>query len=189
MSFITTIRTAIDAQVDALSPKDSRLLGGLLVFILMLVVGGSFVVTTGSLDRKQAILQSNLDSVEFLEVAAAQLGEANAVVAASEDRLEKYKSEGFKPFVEKTARAQSIDLNTVTDQGSETIGRIKQTKYKISIKRVELSAVVDFIMALETSGYPMRIEDAHFKTVKASGEKVITLTLEVVALTLVSGGA
>jgi hypothetical protein len=66
---------------------------------------------------------------------------------------------------------------------------VKQTKYKVSIKRVELSAVLDFILALETSGYPMRIENAHFKTVKASGEKVITLTLEVVALTLVSGGA
>jgi hypothetical protein len=189
MSVISRIRTTIDAQADALSPKDSKLLGGLLTVFLVAILGGGYMMISGAIETKEAVLQSKLDTVEFLEVAAAELVAATDTIAASETRLEQYKNEGFKPFVEKIAKAKSIELNAVTDQGSESIGGVKQTKYKVSIKRVELSAVLDFILALETSGYPMRIENAHFKTVKASGEKVITLTLEVVALTLVSGGA
>ena len=189
MSVFTKIRTTIDAQADALSPKDSRLLGGLLAVVFIAILGGGYMLISEGIASKEAALKSKLDTVEFLEIAAAELVTATDTIAASEARLEKYKSEGFKPFVEKTAKTKSIELDAVTDQGSESIGGVKQTKYKVSIKRVELSAILDFILELETSGYPMRIENAHFKTVKASGEKVITLTLEVVALTLVAGGS
>ena len=178
----------LEGHLDSLSPRDRKLLSAMAIFFGTVFVGGLWWFVLGLVADKNADLARKHDVLELLNVAAEQYRIAEETIAASEERLSQYQGEGFKPFVEKTAKQESVELGSVNSKSSETVGTVKSTLYKVELKKVDLGNALDFLNALETSGYPMRVENAHFKTVKVRGEKLINLSLEVVAFSLAVGG-
>ncbi len=67
------------------------------------------------------------------------------------------------------------------------MGTVKQTTFKVELKKLDVQTTVDFLYTLETSGYPLAVQSARFKTLRSGDEKLLTLTLEVVSYALVGG--
>lgn len=181
------ILTRVQNAFDGLAPRERRMIAGLVGLLSIVICGGTYLLLSGTLEDKAARVKQQKDALEVIQVAAAQYEAAAARVDASEERLKQYDGQRFKPFVESEASKLGIELGPITDQGSEVVGTVKQTAYKVELKRLELPTAVEFLYALETSGYPLAVQNARFKTMKTSEGKVLTITLEVMAYALVNG--
>lgn len=182
------ITAAIRNQYEAMSPRDRRLLAGLAGFFALVFCLLLYFVLSGALDDKASRVRAQKDALELIQVAAAEYNDAAQRIEAAEARLRRYQGQNFKPFVEQEASKLGVQMGPITDQGSEVLGSVKQTTFKVELKKMELEVCLDFLHALETSGYPLHVEMAKFKRITSREEKLINLTLEVVAFSLVGGG-
>ena len=176
----------INGQLDQLSPRDRKALTVLVLFVLVLVAALFTWFLKGSLDDAASRVRAAKDTFEVMAVMEEQYLEAQATVTRSEARLRQYQGERFSAFMERIAQQTRVqeNLRTVDEVGKESLGGIQQTRYNVELKKVGYAAAVDFLYDLETSGYPMRIENANFKTVFSAGERQLDLRLEIVTLSL-----
>ena len=114
---------------------------------------------------------------------------ATARFDAQRDRLAESSSTPVSAFVEELATEHGLNsqLSAVRQQQSEEIGDVAQTRYTVELKKAMQEPLYRFLFALETSGYPARVEQATFKTTAVKGEKLMDLTLELVVLSVKEG--
>jgi type II secretory pathway component PulM len=181
-----SVMVVIQNQLEAMSPRDRRMLAVLACFGALVVGGLTSWLLMGALDDKAARVVQQKDALEVIQAMAEEHQQSLAVIEQGEARLKRYEGQRFKPFVEQEAARLGLELGTINDQGSEVVGTIKQTIYKVELKKLDLQRSVDFLYVLETSGYPLQIQNARFKT-QVSTDKTLTVTLEVLAFALVEG--
>lgn len=178
--------SAIQAQLDSLSPRDRKLLTGLVIGGLLAFAVFLWWTISGSIESRAADVRRVRDTQAQLELMFAEYGQAAIKVQAAEERLAQYQGQQVTTFVEELASRASVrdQLRAVDEQGSELVGNIMQTNYKVDIQKVELQNALDFLYELETSGFPVAVQTAQFKTAFVRREKRINLTLELVAYSL-----
>jgi len=175
--------------LSSLSPRDRRILIYAAGFFGVLGVSLLVLTLKGRLDDKASRVRTAKDTLEVLYVMEAQYLEAAQRIEASEERLKEYEGQRLPAFIESMAAQSDVRdlLRQVDDQGTETVGNVKQTTYKVVLKKVPLAGALDFLYDVETAGYPLQVERAVFTTVFVSGEKMVDLELGVVTLTLTEG--
>lgn len=189
MAESTEVLGRLQNAFDGLAPRERRMIALLTALLAIVACGGMYFVLSGALEDVASRVKQQKDSLEVLQVAAAQYDEAVQRIDAAEERLAEYKDQRFKPFVEQEASKLGVELGPITDQGDEAVGTVKQTTFKVELKRLQLETALDFLYALETSGYPLSVQNARFKRLKRGEDILITLTLEVVAYSLVEGAS
>jgi hypothetical protein len=75
----------------------------------------------------------------------------------------------------------------VKEKSSTEDHGVKVTTYEVEFRKVNLEPLLKVLLEMESSNYPLRIEDARFKVVYFKRERLMDLTLEVVVHGL--GGA
>jgi hypothetical protein len=180
------IRGAIDAQIENLSPRDRKLLLGLVAFVSIVGFGFLLLFVRGAVDDKASRVRTAKDNLEMIEAMTVEYVSAAEKVKRGEERLERFGNESLSAYIERVAREKGLEQNLtgVSPQDSEVVGSIRQTGYRVDMKKIPLESALDFVYEIETSGYPLSVELARFKTVMQSGEKVIDLTLDLVAYQL-----
>ncbi|MBN2801360.1 MAG: type II secretion system protein M [Deltaproteobacteria bacterium] len=179
----------MSAVLASLSPRDRKLLAGLVLFFA--VVGGGLLLflAKGDLDAKAAQLRSAKDTMEVMVAMEEMYQEASTKLAASESHLKEARGVRLDAHVEKIAAQTGVSdqLRSVDEQGSEMEGNLKSTRYRVELRKVPLSQALDFLYDLEVSDYPVSVDRAQFKTIKVDNETMINLTLDLVTLTLKDG--
>ena len=64
------------------------------------------------------------------------------------------------------------------------MGILEQKNYNVDLKKVTLDQLLNFLYETEATGYPLRIQNANIQTVRVSGEKKLTMRMEVAAYRL-----
>lgn len=180
------LRGAIEAQLDAMSSRDKKLLTGLVAFAFAAIAFVTYMFVSSILEDRQARLRSLQDDLDYVTVMAETYQETSAAVAKNEERLRQFSGKSVSAFVEEVAREVGVSeqLQAVNEQGSETVGNLRQTKYKVELKKVTLEQAASFLWEVETRGYPVAVSLARMKTVTTQGEKQLDVTLELVGYTL-----
>jgi type II secretory pathway component PulM len=174
------LRGAVEAQLESMTPRDRKLLTGLIAFVCLVAVLITAFSLRSSLADRAARVRASKDNLELIQMMADEYTVAAATIEKAEARLAQYENQPTSSFIEKTARDTGVQeqLTAVNEQGSEVTGTLRATSYRVELKKVSLQAATEFIHALETSGYPLSVELARFKTVTVSGDRQLDVTLE-----------
>jgi type II secretory pathway component PulM len=182
------LRAALEAQVESMSPRDRKLLAGLFVFFAVVICGGAIWYARGVLDAKAKTVRNTKDNVVLFQAMAEQYEQDSEKIAKAEQSLSQYKGQPASAYLEKAAQTAGVrDAFTVTQQGSEVVGSLRQTTYRVELRNVPLESVVGYIHDIETSGYPLSVDLARLKASGGPEGKVISLTLELVSYQLAEG--
>jgi type II secretory pathway component PulM len=180
----------LERQLESLSPRDRRLLAGLLGFGALAVVFGLWWVLSGALSELGGRVYTANEKLGEILAMKSELDQANSRLASQSDRLAQFKSQPVSAWVEKLAQTHGVsnELRSVDEVDRSTEGSLEQIKYKVELKKAAYDPMLDFLYGLESSGYPAQIEVATIKSSLGKDKtKVYDLTLQIVVYQV--GGA
>jgi type II secretory pathway component PulM len=180
----------VERQLEALSPRDRRLLAGLVGFGALAFAFGVWWVLSGMLSEMGTRVRSSNEKLAQIMAMKAELDEANERLAAQEGRLAQFRSQPVGAWVERLAATHGVqnELRSVDETGREDEGALQQITYKVELKKAPYDPMLEFLYGLESSGYPAQIEVATIKSSTGKDKtKVYDLTLEIVVYQV--GGA
>ncbi len=180
-----------ERQLESLSPRDRRLLLGLLGFGGFLFVFGLWWALSGVLSELGERVRGANDKLGQILVLKTELDQANQRLAAQEDRLAKFRDQPVSAWVEHLAQDHDVqnELRSVDEVDRESEGSLEQIQYKVELKKAQYDPMLDFLYGLESSGYPAQIEVATIKSSLGKDKsRVYDLTLEIVVYQVGEGG-
>ncbi|MCB9674197.1 MAG: type II secretion system protein M [Alphaproteobacteria bacterium] len=176
----TGIRGAVEAQLEKMSPRDKKLLTGLILFVSFVVLA----LMTYTLVSVRQGLESNVRSAKTTLIEVQRLQReydvAAATLKAQESRLEQYAGQQLSAYVEQLADEQGIKEGLRDAQRVEQIEEngVTMTKWKVVLKGRSYDEAIRFLLALENNGYPLKVETARMKRVTVKREAAVDLTIE-----------
>ncbi len=179
----------IERQLESLTPRDRKLLVGLVSFMGLAFVSVLWYSLYTVLDDKASRLRDAKSQLEIVRSLEVEHAAAAAKLEAAESRLAQYKGKRVSAHIEEVAQKRDVQdlLRAVNEVGAEQVGNIKQTTYKVDLKGLDYAAAYGFMYELETSGYPVHIEVADFKRTFVKKEKKLNVNLELVVFSLAEG--
>jgi CRISPR/Cas system-associated endonuclease Cas1 len=144
-------------------------------------MNGSLKNLAGQVEyREVAIRNAQLMATEF------QTNESRANEIAA--KLEEHKGANLSAHLEKAAQSVGIAdrLDGVKESSSSITGDLEEKLYTASLSKLSLEDVTNFLYEIETSGFPLVVQSAKFKTRMRSQVKEIKLTLSIAAYSLVA---
>jgi hypothetical protein len=159
---------------------------GLLLLMGFVFVGGTSWFIRGALDsRALAVIEAKQDLQTAYDLQV-DYQRASEEIAKQEERLKKAPPQRLATYVESLASKHSVreGLRGVKEESATKESGIKITTYEVEFRKVSLEPLLNVLKDMESSNYPLRVEDARFKTVYFKREKLIDLTLEVVVYSL-----
>jgi type II secretory pathway component PulM len=178
----------VQAQLDLLSPRDRKLLAGLLGFVGVAFVLFVALTLRSALANKASRIVAQKEALEAMQDLRDEYVEADAKIDAAEKRVAELGGKEMSAYLEEVARkGQIADELSVNRLQTDAEGGIEQTQYKVELRRVSFDAALLFLWDVETSGYPLRIDSADFRVTKSGEEKVYRLVLELTTFALPTG--
>jgi len=175
----------VERQLEALSPRDRKLLVGLIGFFGLAFVVGFAYTAYSILAAKSAYVVDVKEALVEMQQAQRDYRQAEATFSAHEDRLRN--KEPVSAFLEGLAQKHQItdQLKNINAQGNpELVGTLSQQRYTVEIKKAPQENIFRFLHELETSGYPASVEQAEFKAQATKEGKMMTLTLDLMVLSV-----
>jgi type II secretory pathway component PulM len=190
LSVNTGALATLERQLEALSPRDRKLLVGLVLFAVLLGTAGFWYLLHGLLEDKASRVRDAKDSFAAVVALEQEYREADARFVAQKDRLQEYGKQPVTAYIEELAQKHGLNesLTRVNQNASETIGDIVQTRYTVELKKAQQEPLYRFLYDLETSGFPARVEQASFKVVVVRKERQMDLNLDITVLSLAQEG-
>lgn len=182
--------SSLTAMFESLSPRDRKLLAGLFMFFGIGFAVLVAVTLRATISDKSSRVETARDAYLALEEDAEKYLASAAIVESAEERMAEFASQPVSAFMESTAAKVGVrsELSVEKHGEEETFKGVKLTRYQVELKRVKLDLALNFIHDVETSGYPLRIDNTHIRTLTISGEKTYNVTLEVAAFSKVENG-
>ncbi|MEZ4322770.1 MAG: hypothetical protein R3F61_35205 [Myxococcota bacterium] len=176
------IRGAVEAQLEKMSPRDKRLLTGLILFVsftVLILMTYTLVSVRQGLEDRVRSAKTTLVEVQRLQH---EYDVAAATLKAQETRLEQYAGQQLSAYVEQLAVEQGIQEGLRDAQRVEQIEEngLVSTKWKVVLKGRSYDEAIRFLLALENNGYPIRVENARLKRVTVKREAAVDLTIDLI---------
>ena len=176
-------------MLESLSPRDRKLLAFLVVFLSAVIVGAVLLTLRAWLNDSASRVATQKETLALLQDLGDEYAAAAAQVKAAESRAQEFSGQSLSAYLEKTANKVGVgDQLAVSKLGSEEVGGVPQTRWKVELSRIPLDLGLNFVYDIETSGYPLAVETARVKTTSSRGEVTYSFTLEIVTFEL-GGGA
>ena len=176
-------------QLDALSPRDRKLLAGLLIFFGLAIVVGAFWGMNRTLSNKAELIADKKLALAKIQGYHARYEVASARLAAAEDTLREYSGQPASAFLERAATAVQVrDKFSVSKQGTETEDNLERTRYRVELSRVPIDLALNYVYDVEVSEYPLEIDSVSWRVTGRPEEKTASLTIEMVTFALGDAG-
>lgn len=187
----TGLTATIEQQLEMLSPRDRKLLVGLILFFAVVFVGGYWYLLNSQLDEKANRVREAKSALLTVQQLDAEYRQHTAQFETQKDRLSQHLDKSTSSWIEGLATEHGIieQLRAVNALTVEPLSDVmKRETFRVELKRVSQEPLYRFLHALETDGYPASVESATFKVTKQKKVKVMDLTLELAVLSLVGEG-
>jgi type II secretory pathway component PulM len=177
----------VDGVLDAMSPRDRKLAIGLLLFVVVVGVGGGFSLMSSSLSSLETQLDSRRADLRYVEALQADYADSSEQLASIEEDLAQHSGTSLSAFMEKAAEKAGIRdrLDSVRENSVVELDSLVQKNHSVSLSKITLEQALDFLYEIEATGYPLRVTNANLKVVKVKGEKMLNMKLEIAAYSLV----
>ncbi len=185
-SAFAPLQSRLEPLLDSLSPRDRKLLLGLVTAAGLLLIAAAGWWMSATLDGMRADIEERRDTLAFVRQELAEYHASQAELDAIEAELQEHADTDFSAFMEKAATSAGMNdrLESVRPTSTTTIGSLEVKNFDVSVTRVSLEQMLDFLYAVETDGYPLRITNASIKGVKVAGTKLLNIKLEISAYRL-----
>ena len=178
-----TIALRVQDTLAGLSDRDRKLLLGLTSSVVVALVVGGFYALTSTLDGVRSQVEYRQDALMRAQLMAAEFQSNEETASQIAEKLEEHKGANLSAFLEKTAQTVGIadNLDSVKATSTSVNGDLEETLYSAQLSKLSLEAATNFLYAVETSGFPLVIQSARFKTRRSKGERQIKLALDIAA--------
>ncbi len=180
----------VEQQLEMLSPRDRRLLVGLVLFFAVVFIGGYWYFLNGMLNDKAARVRDAKQALVVVNELDTELRKHRETFKQQEARLREYSKQPVSPWIEGLATKHTIieQLRSVNEVASEPVSAVvKRTTYTVEFKRAPQEQLYRFLYDLETSSFPASVEEAIFDVSYLKKEKFMDLSLELAVLSLTEG--
>ena len=182
------IQSRIEPLIDSLSPRDRMLALGLVSFGGMVVVGFVGWWMNSTLAGLRTDIADRHETLAFVVEAAAEYASSQVELDRIEKELSRHAETDLSAFMEKAAQSahlgENLDRANLTRTTEIPTSSLEQKDYDVSLSKVELEKFLNFLHAIETDGYPLRITNAAIKSVTVRGEKLLNVKMDVAAFKL-----
>lgn len=184
-SFASNLVTGVRQQVEALPRRSRILLGVLLVLIGVTWMGGLWWWTSSSLALQAEQLASEQRTLKNIQLLQVKYKQAEEQITAAEARLGK-NTLNPSTYIEQKANQIGIRamLSSIDKLGTETRGNLKETRYRLTVRKAPIQGVHEFIHDIEAAGF-LVIEQVEYKNVFSRAERTLNATVDLVAYELV----
>ena len=174
------IRGAVESQLENMSPRDKKLLTGLILFgtfAFLAIMTYTLVSVRQGLESRVRDAKTTLVEVQQLQ---GEYDQANAMLQAQEKRLADHASQQLSAYVEQLANEQGIQEGLSDAQRVEQVveNEITSTKWKVVLKGRTYDEAIRFLLALESNGYPLTVDTVRLKRVTVKREPAVDMTIE-----------
>ncbi len=182
-----TIALRIQDSTAGLSPRDRKLLGFLVGFFLLSVIGGGFYLLNDAVKGVQNQVEAREQTLVLAQGMAADFQANQETAAAIRSKLDEHKGANVSAYLEKAAQTVGIAdrLDSVKASSTSTTGDLEEKLFSATLSKLSLEDATNFLYEIETSGFPLVIRTAKFKTRKRNDEREIKLTLDIASYGLV----
>lgn len=180
----------VQDTMAGLSDRDRKLLIGLLGGMFVALLVGGFYLMNSALGRIESQIEYRQDALMRAQGMALEFQANETKAAQIGEKLEEYKAANLSAFLEKAAQTVGIadNLDSVKATSSSVNGDLEETIYSAQLSSLSLEAATNFLYEIETSGFPLVVQTARFKSRTKKGEKLIKLDLDIAAYKLISAG-
>jgi hypothetical protein len=177
-------------QFEAMTPRDRTLATALVATLTLGFAGGVTWYLKGILNDLAAnVIAAKADLAHTQEMS----GEYSVVAAklkAAETRMGAFHANQINTYLEDWAKGAGMlpQLKEVKELGTETQGRYRQRDYHVEIDNAELGSIVEFLVSVETSPYPIRVKSAKFRADGVGDSRMMDVGLDLVTYDKPEGG-
>ncbi|MDP2314461.1 MAG: type II secretion system protein GspM [Pseudomonadota bacterium] len=191
ITIVEPMRERFAQLVATMSPRDRTLFVGLVVFAVVALLGGAWWVSRSILGDVRSRVEQREETLALLSALAADQAEAAAQVETIEAELRKSDGQDLPSFIEKSAEKVGIatNLQGVREKQVVTEGSLEEKTYSVEVSKILLPQLTDFLYAIETGGYPLRVRSMKTKSVTTQGVKMLTVSMEISAFRLLDSSA
>ncbi|MDP2309064.1 MAG: hypothetical protein Q8P18_23780 [Pseudomonadota bacterium] len=187
ITVVEPMRERFAELVATMSPRDRTLFVGLVVFVLMALFGGAWWIGRSVLADVGSRVEQREETLALLNGLADDQSTAASLVGEIEAELRKSNGQDLPSFIEKAAENTGIasNLQGVREKQVITEGSLEEKTYTVEITKILLPQLVDFLHAIETGDYPLRVRTMKAKSVTTAGTKMLTVSMEISAFRLI----
>jgi hypothetical protein len=121
-----------------------------------------------------------------METMASDYRDSSEKAEQIEEELARNTDNDLSAFLEKSAKNTGIGdkLDAVKEKSTSSDGVLQEKLYAVTLSKLELSELSDFLYEVETAGFPMQIKTLKVKTRTKKGERTLSVDLDIAAYTL-----
>lgn len=178
-------------MLSGLSPRDRKLLLGMVAFLLVAVVGGGAYALNRALHAQRDRLDERQSQLMQLEAMLAEHGANAAQIGAIEDRIRAHADTDLQAFVEQAGKEVGISdrITGVREKPGTTTGDLEDRLYTVTLTRLTLDEYSNFLFEVEGAGYPLKVRTTKIKR-RARGEEItLDVDMDISAFRLVEAEA
>lgn len=190
MSAISTRLAALQERIQdilaSMSSRDRTMFIGLIISAVVLITGGSTYLMNRSLSDLESRIDSQKHTLQIMKAMASDYEDSSEKAAQIEAELARNTNTDLSAFLEKSAKNTGIGdkLDAVKEKSTSSDGVLQEKLYAVTLSKLELSELSDFLYEIETAGFPMQIQALKVKTRTKKGEKTLSVDLDIAAYTL-----
>lgn len=187
ITMVEPMRARFAELVATMSTRDRTLFIGLVAFVLLSLFGGAWWIGRSILADVGSRVDQRVETLALLNGLAADQSAAASQVAEIEAELRKSDGQDLPSFIEKVAAntGLSTNLQGVREKQIITEGSLEEKTYSVELTKILLPQLVEFLHAVETGDYPLRVRTMKAKTVTTAGVKMLTVSMEISAFRLI----
>lgn len=176
----------VESLIESLSPRDRRLLTGLVVFFLVALFAGASYLVRGVLEKSEGQIAYRTDQLLRAQDIVMESQALRSRVEAAEQSLGGEANFIIQSFIERQAQAAGITQDKVPSiqVRSDIPGeRYKETLVEVQLKDIDLDALVRFLHSVEYGARPVHVKELRVRTGRRDRAQLdVDLELTVVSL-------
>ncbi len=185
------VRARFNDLVGTMSERDRSLFVGLVVFVVIVTLGGVTWLGRGRVADARSRVSARRAALAQVEALATEHAAASREAASIEERIKARAGEDLPAFMEKAAQRAGVatSLASVREREVSNEGNLQDKRYAVELKQIGTQPFAEFLHAVETDGYPLKVRSARIRSTAAGGVKSLNATLEVSAFRVVDAPA
>ena len=167
--------------LSSMTPRDRKLLLGLVAFFSLIFVSGSLWLMSSKLGSLNGQIADREEKLHLIHVLAVDHAEALGQAEEIEEALKANADTDLSSFLEQAAGKSGIEekLNQVKEKTTATDGVVQEKVYAVKLSKLRLDELTSFLYEVETARYPLKIHTFKVKSRKSGDSRVLTVDMDI----------
>ncbi len=176
----------LEAILQGMSPRDRKLLLGLVVAVVLAFYGIAGWLMSGYLSDLDEDLDTRQATLAFLASEGAGYDDTRAQAEQIEEQLREQAGKSLSSYLEKAAEKSDIkdQLDKVDEKSVVSVGDLETQRVEVSISKVTLEQLSNFLYEVEAGDFPLRIQSTNVRMKKSRDGRLLNVKFDVDAFRL-----